>query len=78
MKKSHANGILAAALFVMGIFVFKAATANTQQAAAKIVPAANCTYTGNQYDRCYASDGEFNYIITHCTPGITTCGFNPE
>lgn len=75
MKKSHAKGILAAAIFTMGLFVFKTATAEEVEIA--VVPAANCAYTGNSSDQCYASDGKNNYIVTNCKPGSTSCGFNP-
>lgn len=75
MKKSHATSILAMALFTMGIFVFKSATANAEVA---IIPATNCAYTGNSSDECYASDGKNNYIVSNCKPGSTSCGFNPQ
>jgi len=75
MKKSHAKSILAAAILTMGVFFFKAATAEEVEIA--IVPATNCTYTGNSSDQCYASDGKNNYIVSNCRPGSTSCGFNP-
>ncbi len=81
MKKSHAKSILVMAIFTMGIFVFKTATANGRvtetEEVAVIVPAANCAYTGNSGDECYASDGKHNYIVSNCTPGSTSCGYNP-
>jgi hypothetical protein len=76
MKKSHANSFFALALFVMGIFVFKTATANEIEVA--IIPATNCAYTGSSSDECYASDGKNNYIVSNCRPGSTSCGFNPQ
>ena len=76
MKKSHAKGIIAMAIFTMGIFVFNSANATDEELVA-IVPATNCAYTGNSGDQCYASDGQNNYIVTNCRPGSTSCGFNP-
>lgn len=73
MKRTILNSILAIGLFTMGIFVFQTATAN----AAGVVPATNCTYTGNSADECYASDGTNNYIVFNCRPGTTSCGFTP-
>lgn len=39
--------------------------------------ATGCSYTGNSSDHCLYSDGTINWNISNCTPGSSTCGYNP-
>jgi hypothetical protein len=38
-------------------------------------PAANCKYTGNSSDYCYASNGQNNLKVLKCRPGSGTCNY---
>ena len=76
MKKSHARKFLAVALLAVGFITYRASAQDTDLEEGEIiVPAANCHYTGNSSDECYASDGTRNLIVTNCRPGSTTCGY---
>lgn len=73
MKKSHARKFLAVALLAVG-FIATAQDTDIEEGEI-IVPAANCYYTGNSSDICYASDGTRNLRVSNCKPGSTTCGY---
>jgi hypothetical protein len=70
-KQSHRVKFLSAAILIVGFFVVKGVYAN------ELVPAANCTFTGNSSDYCNASDGTHNLKVINCRPGETDCGYNP-
>jgi len=69
MKRTTLKIMLSCALLGASLLIQKSVYADVQ--------APNCTYTGEDTDYCYTSDGTHNIKVLDCAPGSTDCSYTP-